>query len=335
MKPICFPFTYVSDSVVQALTTCFGNFIVYRPLAGEIPEQLRPWVEEGIIDIRVPVIEDQKDIEAVVKNYLSWADLHFDSSGLKLPFLKTWTDVVPFFSATSSSQVVADLKEQVRGKPASPAPEPLLAARLFLYFAQEFDRQNQEVARDLKRHQQQETELFQHLKMEDDDLIAEFQIEAEQPPDDSADYMAMDRLEAWTRLLLRDTDISGIFVTHSPDIYKDLFDKTPGAEKLFHFDSISTVASMTPELVAWQQKLVSGLAHIVEHKWSPTAVRLSDMPDLPAVVKTLSLRAFLAVDQNPRDFFSCCAQIEPSDSETHITDDRFHNTLIGLIELNE
>lgn len=335
MKPICFPFTYVSDPVVQALATCFGQFIVYRPLAGEIPEELRPWVEEDIIDIRVPVREGQKDIEAAVKNFLSWADLHFDSSGLKPPFLKTWTDAVPFFNATSSSQVMADLKEYVRGKPASPAPEPLLAARLFLYFAQEFDRQNQEVTLDLERHQQQEIELLQHLKMEDDALASEFQIEAVPPPDDSADYMAMGRLQAWTRLLLRDTDISGIFITHNPAIYQDLLDKTPGAEKLFHFDSISTLARKAPEFVAWQQKLVSDLANIVEHKWSPTAVRLSDMPDLPATKKTVSLRAFIAVDQNPRDFFSYRAQIELPDSETNTTDDGFHNTLIGLIELNK
>jgi hypothetical protein len=171
--------------------------------------------------------------------------------------------------------------------------------------------------------------------MEDDVLAAELQIEAAQPPDDSADYMAMDRLEAWTRLFLRDTDISGIFVTHSPAIYRELLDKTPGSEKLFHFDSISAVANTAPEFVAWQQKLVSDLAHIVEHKWSPTALTLSDMPDLPATVKTLSFRAFIAVDQNPRDFFACCAQIEPSGGETHIADDRFQNTLIGLIELNK
>ena len=128
---------------------------------------MRPWVEKGILDIRVPVTEDQKELEAVVKNYLSWADLHFAGSGLKPPFLQTWKDAIPFFKASSPSQVVADIKKQVHGKPASRAPEPLLAARLFLYFAQEFDRQNQEVARDLKRHRQQETELIRQLKMED------------------------------------------------------------------------------------------------------------------------------------------------------------------------
>ena len=35
MKPICFPSTYVSYSVAQALTACFGQFIVYQPLAWE------------------------------------------------------------------------------------------------------------------------------------------------------------------------------------------------------------------------------------------------------------------------------------------------------------
>ena len=68
MKPIFFPFTYVSDSVAQALTACFGQFIVYQPLAGKIPEQMRPWVEKGILDIRVPVTEDQKELEAAVRN---------------------------------------------------------------------------------------------------------------------------------------------------------------------------------------------------------------------------------------------------------------------------
>ena len=160
MKPICFPYTYVSDSLAQALTACFGQFIVYQPLAGKIPEQMGPWADKGVLDIRVPVTENQTDLETGVKNYLSWADLHYGGSGLKPSFLKTWKEAIPFFKASSSSQVVADIKEQVYGKPGCRARAPLLAARLFLYLAQEFDRQNQEVLRDLKRHRLQEAELI-------------------------------------------------------------------------------------------------------------------------------------------------------------------------------
>jgi len=332
MKPICFPSTYVSDSVAQALTACFGQFIVYQPLAGKIPEQMRPWVEKGILDIRVPVAEDQKELEAVMKNYLSWADLHFDGSGLKPPFLQTWKDAIPFFKASSSSQVVADIKEQVHGKQASRAPEPLLTARLFLYFAQEFDRQNQEVARDLQRHRQQEAELIQQLKMEDDSLAAEFQKEEVQIPDDSTDYMVLDRLEAWTRILLKDADISGIFITHIPAVLQELLDKAATAEKLLHFESIPTCMAMTAELAPWRQQLVSDLAHIVEHKWAPTAGRPSDQPDFPAAANTVSLRVYLAPDQKPRDFFSRCSQIQPPDRDAAHAGGRLKNTLIGLIE---
>ena len=335
MKPICFPSTYVPDSVAQALTACFGQFIVYQPLAGKIPEQMRPWVEKGILDIRVPVTEDQKELEAAVKNYLSWADLHFDGSGLKPPFLKTWKDAIPFFKDSSSSQVVADIKEQVHGKPVARAPEPILTARLFLYFAQEFDRQSQEVARDLQRHRQQEAGLIRQLKMEEDSLTAEFQKEEVQIPDDFADYMVLDRLEAWTRILLKDTDISGIFITHIPAVLQELLGKTPTAEKLLHFESIPTCTAMTTELDPWRQKLVSDLAHIVEHKWVPTAGRPSDQPDFPAATNTVSLSVYLAPDQMPRDFFSHCAQIQPPDRDASCPGGSFKNTLIGLIEFDK
>jgi hypothetical protein len=332
MKPICFPSTYVSDSVAQALSACFGQFFVYQPLAGKIPEQMRPWVEKGILDIRVPVTENQTELEAAVKNYLNWADLHFDGSGLKPPFLQTWMDTIPFFEASSSSQVVADIKEQVHGKSASRAPEPILAARLFLYLAQEFDRQNQEIARDLKRHRQQEAELIRQLKMEDDSLTAEFQKEAVQIPDDSADYMVLDRLEAWTRILLEDTDISGIFITHIQAVLQELLDKTATAEKLLSLESIPTCTAMTAELSPWRQKLVSDLAHMVEHKWSPTKDRPFDQPDFPAAVNTVSLSVYLVPDQAPRDFFSRCAQIHLPDRNASHPGGRLKNSLIGLIE---
>ena len=334
MKPIYFPSTYVSDSVAQALNTCFGQFIVYQPLSGKLPESMCPWVEKGMLDIRVPDISDQEEFEAVVKNYQSWADLHYDGAGLKFPFLRTWTDSIPFFDATSTSQVVADIKKQVRGKSTAKTPEPLLTARLFLYFAQEFDRQNQAVVQDLKRHHQQETELFKQLKMENDILSAEFQSEQTYIPVDSAEYMMTDRLEAWTRIFLADLDISGIFITQIPAVFQYLLDKTPTAEKLVDLEGIPICTDAMPELVSWQQKLVSDFAQIVEHKWSPTAIRFPDLPGRPTKGKTISIKAFFAVGENPRDFFSRIAQVRSLDSGSLDAGDKFKNTVVGFIESN-
>ena len=103
MKPIYFPFTYVSDPVAESLSACFGQFIVYQPLAGKIPEPMHAWVEKGVLDIRAPMTEDQNEFEAVVKNYLSWAVLHIDGAGLRPPFMQTWKDTTPFFKDSSSS----------------------------------------------------------------------------------------------------------------------------------------------------------------------------------------------------------------------------------------
>jgi hypothetical protein len=335
MKPICFPHTYIPDSVAQALTACFGQFIVYQPLAGKTPEQMQSWVERGVLDIRAPMTEDQNEFEAVVKNYLSWADLHFDGSALKAPFLRTWKDTIPFFETSSSSQVVADIKALHHGRPASKAPGPLLAARLFLYFAQEFDRQNQEVVRDLKRHRQQEAELMRRLKMEDDSLNVHFQIEDVQEPDDSADYLVLDRLGAWTRILLKDRVISGIFITHIPAVLQELRDRTPTAQKLLYLKSIPTSMALTDKLAPWRKRLMSDLAHIVEHNWSQTTPRLPDQPSFRTAGKTVSLSIYLVAGQTPRDFFSRYAHIRPSNREVSFADGRFKNTLIGLIEFNK
>jgi hypothetical protein len=335
MKPIFFPSTWVSDSVAQALAVCFGQFIAYQPLAGKIPDHMRPWVEKGILDIREPLTADQKALEAVLKNYLSWADFHLASSGRRPPFLQTWKNDIPFFDASAPSQVVADIKEQVRGKPASRAPDRLLEARLFLYFAQEFDRQNQELARDLKRHRQQETELIRQLKMEDDSSTDGFYKEEVPIPDDSTDYMVLDRLKAWTRILLKDTDISGIFITQIPALMQDLLDKTPSAEKLLSFKTIPTGTALSADLALWRQKLVSNLAHIVEHKWVPTTVRPCCQPDFPSATTTVALSVYLAPDEMPREFFSRCAQIQPPDRNTACCSGGFKNTLVGLIEFNK
>jgi len=89
---------------------------------------------------------------------------------------------------------------------------------------------------------------------------------------------------------------------------------------------------MTAELVLWRQKLVSDLAHIVEHKWAPTTVKPSDQPGFPTAAKTVSLSVYLAAEQMPREFFSRCAQIQPSDRDASSPGGRFKNTLIGLIE---
>ena len=332
MKPVYFPFTYVSDSVAQALAACFGQFIVYQPLAGKIPELMKPWIENGIMDVRVPVAKDTKELEAVVKNYLSWANLHFEASGSKPSFMKAWKDAIPFFGSSSSSQVKADIKELTHGKSAAKAPEPESAARIFLYFAQEFDRQSHEVARDLELYLQKEAELIRELKMEDDDAAASFRKEEIQMPDETADFMIMDRLEAWSRIFLKDEDASVIFITHVPIVLEELLEKTPTAEKVLEFDSIPSGTAISDTPISWQTNICSYLSEIAEDISKSTLCGPDDRSDIAATEKTTSLSVYLVPGETPRDFFSRCARIERSDDNARCCENKLKNTLIGLIQ---
>ena len=54
MKPIYFPYTYISNQVAGAVAACFGRFMIYQPLADRLPPTMRSWVEKGVIEIRIP-----------------------------------------------------------------------------------------------------------------------------------------------------------------------------------------------------------------------------------------------------------------------------------------
>jgi hypothetical protein len=314
------------------MAACFGQFIVYQPLSGKIPGPMRPWVEKGIMEVRVPVDKDQDELETVAKNYLSWANLHFKESGSKNSFLRAWRDAIPFFSASSSSQVKADIKEKAHGRLTAKAPEPVSAARIFLYFAQEFDRQNHEVAQDLKHYSRKEAELIRSLNMDDEVATVAFRKEETTIPDDPADYMVSDRLEAWTHILLRDKDASGIFITHIPALLEELLEKIPTAEKLVHFEAIPAGTAVTDTLDSWHTKIISYLSDVAENKLNPASDGLDERPEFGAAESTTSLSVYLVPDQKPRDFFSRWARIELPDGSTRSCGNRLKNTLIGLIQ---
>jgi len=332
MKPIYFPFTYTSDPVAEALAACFGQFIVYRPLTDKVPGQMQTWINKNILTVRIPVVEDEKELETAAKNYLNWAQVHKGGCGIKTAFSKTLKESLPFSGHSLSSQIVTNIKEQMVGSSSAEALDHVMAARIFLYFAQEFDRQSQAVNDDLKWYRQKEADLMRQLKMDENCLAAESWQEQVQMPDASADYMISDRLEAWTRIMLMDSDGSGLFVTHSPAVLDHLLDRSPTAEKFLHFESIPLGEEMITGRDPWQQKLVSNLARIVENKWPALTDEPPDTPAFPVTGNTVSLSVYLVPNQMPADFFSRCAEIKRHESGKACHSGRFKNTLIGLIE---
>ncbi len=333
MKPIYFPFTYVTGHVAEALAACFGQFTIYRPVSENLSEQMQLWINRGVMDVRVPATGNEKELKTAVKNYQAWADLHREGSSEKTAILKARMDSMPFFNKFSSSKIVADIKEKVHGNSTTQIPNPVLAARIFLYFAQEFDRQNHALTCELNRYDQQEAELIRQLKMEDDPVVGELRNAPMQLPDSFADYMISDRLAAWTRIFCQDPEVSGLFVTHSPAILEHLLDRASTACRVMGLESIPLGKEKNGKRESWQERLALNLARLVDHKQTASSDESIEQLDLPAAENTVSLSVYLVPDQTPHEFFTHCAEINwPAAAETWRTGSP-KNTLIGLIQV--
>lgn len=333
MKPIYFPFTHVSDSVAAALTACFGQFAVYRPLTGNFPAAMQSWINRGALEVRVPVAENEKELEAAIKNYLNWADLHLSDAGKRATFLNAQSGGTPFFDDFSPSQLVADIKAKLQGRSSQKLPDPILVARIFLYFAQELDRQNQELTRELKHYHQKEADLIRQLKMEADSLADELQKDAAQRPDPSGDYMISHRLEAWSRIFLKDPIPSGLFVTHSQAVLDHLLDNVQSAAAVRRYDAIPLSNQKAAESQPWQASLIFNLMQLAQEKSPASPAGEEAQIEFPAADKTIALTVYLAPGQTPHHYFSRWARINPQDTEDAGRPGAFTNTLIALVEL--
>ena len=234
MKPIYFPFTYVPQSVARALAAIFGGFIVYQPSGKKVPDEMQPWVEADVMEVHVPDQTDDQAIEKVVKDFRSFASLHADSKDLKTAAFLGQQSTIPFFDETSTSRIISDLKKGGSSDSAETVSDPLFCARVFLDFAQEFDRKGDELNRGLGVHEQQSFELLKTLKGETEIDPASLAPAAGSRIDDPGEYMTMARLQAWALLFNKDPADSGLFVTSSESVLNQLMAKVPAAEKLFN-----------------------------------------------------------------------------------------------------
>jgi hypothetical protein len=330
MKPTYFPFTYVAGRAAEAVATCFGQFIVYRPRNDKVPQHMQALVDQGVVDLRVPVTENEKELKAAVKNYLAWANLHMRDSAKKTADLKSRMGVWPLFDDFSSSQILADIKAKIRGGSADKIMDPTFTARIFLCLAEEFDRQNQEVTHELYRYHWKQADLIGQLKMEEDPLAVAF---PPQPlPDRLADDRISDRLEAWTRIFQRDPDASGLFVTHSPAVLEHLLDKSPTADRVMRLESIPLDKAKALDIKPWQQKMAASLARLAQDDQPSFAVELPEGVDFPPADNAVCLSVHLVPNQTPAEFFARCAGLNLNDTEKPVQKGKIKNTLFALIE---
>jgi hypothetical protein len=332
IKPIYFPFTYVPHGVAQALATCFQRFIVYQPSGKKVPDEMQAWVDANLMEVRVPDQTDDQAIEKVVKDFRSFASLHNDSGNLKTTAFLGQHSATPFFNETSTSRIVSDLKKGVSTDSAERGSDPLFCARVFLGFAQDFDRQGAELNRGLGVHARQSCALLKTLKGETEIDSGANPLGAESKVDDPGEYMALARLQSWALLFQNDPVGSGLFVTSSKSVFNQLTEKLPAFEKILQSAGLPAAEIKDKAFNTWRDSFLKHLTRLGETDWAASQNIGADLPLNSGGGKNVRLTLYLVPGKIPGDFFSQYLETRQLPKKQPDQKAKFKNTLVGLVE---
>jgi len=292
--------------------------------------------KKGIIDLWLPIKKDQEKLDAVLKDYAVWADLH---GGDKASVVRLQDNTDLYVGDSSLLQIKNEIKRNRENSPVDQEPDHLLNARIFLCFAQELDNSNNGINRDICIIDEMERKLMSDLRGEMGINQQKDTATAATGPNDPGIHMPAERLNAWTRLFLyqaqRQKDKpSGLFITGSRAIFELLTDSCVNAETIVNMPLMSISGPLDDKMLTWQNNLLEKLNKIVTSSWPVVVGELNIPYKRGGSGRPFSLKICVVPDQNPVDFFSqyCNSYSRPSEAENLQT--RYGNTLIGLIEVS-
>lgn len=300
MKPIFFPFTFISPLTFELLSAFFKQTVVYQISGRNVPDKMQKWYNNGALDIRIPVACDEKKLFQIVKDYRAWVTLH---QGSEITFLKTQTDKIPFFDETYASRIRSDIKALGRQDQSQTKPDDLFNTLLFLHAAQEFDLQSNAVNQDLLLFEETEQALITTLKDENEGPYTPIALSKKIAAEDPGHYMTAERIEAWVRLMQYDRQNSGVYITSSKSVLDYLVDKHPDLEKVTRIKAIPAPSKTLQKLDQWRDDLIQQFERIAKNAWPAATDEIMSMPNIPEGDKTISLTLYIMPDKPPLDFF--------------------------------
>lgn len=330
MTPIYFPFTFISEPILDKLWDTFGKIVVYQSSKINVPEKMTAWEKSGKIDIRMPVEGNDEKIEKILQEFKSWADL---LQGGELSLLKTQLGKIPFFNEDATSQIKLDIKRQDLKKPSEEKPERLLVARMFLQVAQELDLQNDSLRQDLLSLEAMDQHLIKELTGET--LSSSSDVDTYQPVEtnDAGQYMTKERIDAWTRIMLQDRQQSGLFITNSRAVMEHLLDDAPEAKILSDLNDMTASEKGIQKHENRKNRILHHLETIAADAASAAASAATKTAVAPSLFKEKARKKtftfYLIPGLSPHQFFSRYMVSAGGKSKSKRFKEPVKNTLIG------
>ncbi|MGD9305400.1 MAG: hypothetical protein PVF79_14110 [Desulfobacterales bacterium] len=332
MPPIYFPYTYISQQTAVGLANYFRQITIYQASARQVPVDMQKLVDDGFLVIRAPIAADQKKLDDVLKNFQNWAAIHSHRQELKAAILQSGMDPIPFFDDSAVSQIVADIKNDLHQKTGPEMPDAFFHARLFLEFAQEFDRQSQDTRNNLRAYEKKARYLFKDIKGKSEDQVYNTPAGFKIMTDDPGEYMVFRRLDAWTHLFQADAAPCGVFISSNRTIVEHMIGKMSTAEKIYQTDTIPDSTGGTKDFRAWRDDLLANMVRLAKIKWPTSTDGFASAGVSKMVDCKTALSVYLLPDIPPHMYFARAISKNFSQPDGRHHKANVRNTLICLVD---
>jgi len=293
MKIIYFPYTVIHTRKAEQLAALWGPVTLLQPSRDACLPETRALAEAGWIETLFPAGDHSPPLIDRLNAFEQWAARN---TGSDLAALMKQGAPVPFFSDQSLTRIVSELRSG--GK--TPGPEgpdktslrDILQDQLLLAMAQKFDRQQEELARDIETLARKERRMLALLKGE-----AEVDSGPLSPPwalsTVPREALLDLRIKAWARVMrtlpemekgLPGTTAERLFLTDSHSVWTQIQEYFPEAQvrleacPVFEGSLPSETTEMLPPWIA--EPLTSRDASVPAAHASP-GLDLIEMPGLP------------------------------------------------------
>jgi hypothetical protein len=336
MKPIYFPYTFISSEITEAVAACFDQIIVCQPSGLDMSEQMAESEKRGLLDICVLMKDGEDKIRSIIKDYKQWARVHADGDGIRLAVHGQQKDQIPLFNESSILKIKENIQRKISGTDTiQKVQDSFLPARVFLHMAHEFDMQNQDILQGIRKLDKMENDLMQNLQGEEDVFDKDGMTGETYNTNDLIEFMIPERVEAWSGMMLQASEVNemtGLFITSSRSVFAYVVENSPGGEIVIDLENIPIGKDSVKEMQDWREFLLKTIQKYAVSPWPVSKVETIGAPFEQGSERRASLSLYIVPGEHPQNFFSRFYSHKRDESNALKNDRITKNTLIGLIE---
>jgi hypothetical protein len=314
MIPTYFPFTYIPNDIAETIYSCFNTCVLYLPSKQHVSDSMNTLENKNMVDLHFPIKGDENIIGSMIKEFNLWEDFLTDHGK---DIIKTRLNTIPFYDESSPSQIRSDIKNRLDKKKIN-QENILLNSRIFLHFAQELDKKNYELNKEMSLLEKKQHHLFQNIIQI---TRGEEKTNDVRRTDHVYDYMIIQRLKAWIHLSLNDLNPSSFFLTHSRQLIDYLIQSFPEMKK----DVCTNITSFNNK-----NQILTHIESLAKNEQNSEPVTLT----LDSYKKNTELVLYMVPHKTPHDFFSCIIGGKNIIQDKNNPTNPYKNTVIGLIDFN-